>query len=721
MTTRTRRTLFRLAPGCCVACGDDLGRAIGQVQGIHSIQALPAANCVVIEHDEKTSVDSLIRHAASRGVNLVPAETQTRGDDARPPWYREAKLLAMIAASVLLVFGLGVEKLADIEGLATALYLATLVVGGFYPVKSAIRALRRRRLTITTLLVVAAAGAVALGVYEEAALLVVVYSLGEVLEAYASDRARGAIRKLMALVPPIAQREKGDGGIESVPVETLAPGDLVVVRPGERLPTDGEVIAGRSSIDQSPVTGESIPVEVSSGATVFGGTINGTGALKVRVTKEYADTTLSRVIRQVQEAQASKGQAERFADRFGAVYTPAMFVLAIAVAVIPPAFGGDFREWLYRALVVLTVSCSCALVISVPVAVIAAISRAARFGILVKGGVYLERLASVRVAVFDKTGTLTWGRPRLTDIVPVNGSCAEDVLRLAASVEVASEHPLAGAIVKAAEQRQIQRSQAVDVRAVPGVGVEATVDGARVFVGRPDDGVSPEVADALERLQAEGKTAVVVHAADRVVGVLAVADELRPHAAETVGVLRALGLQHVVMLTGDNERAASAIARTVGIDDWRASLLPHEKTTAVQALQKQYGAIAMAGDGINDAPALATADVGIAMGAAGTDVALETADVALMGDDLAKLPEAVRLSRRAVANIRQNIGLSLATVAVLVIGALGGWLSLTTGLLLNEGSALLIIANGLRLLTSGDVGTPAHVGPSVLAAVGAAR
>ncbi len=558
--------------------------------------------------------------------------------------------------------------------------------------------------------------------YEEAALLVVVYSLGEVLEAYASDRARGAIRKLMALVPPIAQREKPDGGVEPVPVETLAPGDVVIVRPGERLPTDGEIIAGRSSLDQSPVTGESIPVEVSKGSTVFGGTINGTGALKVRVTKEYADTTIARIIRQVQEAQASKGQAERFADRFGAVYTPAMFVLAIAVAVIPLVFGGDVREWVYRALVVLTVSCSCALVISVPVAVVAAISRAARLGILVKGGVYLERLASVRVAVFDKTGTLTWGRPRLTDVVPVTGSRAEDVLRLAASVEVGSEHPLASAIVRSADDRQIQRSPAVDVRALPGVGVEGTVDGARVFVGRLGNAGSPEVADLLQRLQEEGKTAVVVDVAGHVKGVLAVADEVRPHAAEVIGSLRALGLRHVVMLTGDNERTASAIARTVGIDDWRASLLPHEKTAAVEALQKEYGALAMVGDGINDAPALATADVGIAMGAAGTDVALETADVALMGDDLAKLPEAVRLAGRAMENIRQNIGLSLATVALLVIGALGGWLSLTTGLLLNEGSALLIIANGLRLLASGGTGTPtAHVGASVPAPVGAVR
>ena len=721
MTAQTRRTLLEVAPECCVACGDDLGKAIEPVAGVRSVQVLPAANAVLVEHDEKTTVNDIVQGAAVKGVQLTVADTQPREERPRPPWYQQPELLALLAAAALLALGVAGETLAGLERVAAGLYLVTLAVGGFYPAKSAIRALRRKRLTITTLLVVAAAGAVALGIYEEAALLVVVYSLGEVLEAYASDRARGAIRKLMALVPPIAQRERSEGTIEAVPVETLAPGDVVVVRPGERLPTDGDVVAGTSAIDQSPVTGESIPVEVSPGATVFGGTISGTGALKVRVTKQYRDTTLARIIRQVQQAQASKGQAERFADRFGAIYTPAIFALAAGVALVPLFAEGDFREWVYRALVVLTVSCSCGLVISVPVAVIAAISRAARLGILVKGGVYLERLAAVRVVVFDKTGTLTWGRPQLTDIVPINGSRAEDVLRLAASVELLSEHPLAGAIVTAAEERHLERVQAVDARALPGLGVEATVANEPVFVGRPGKDQSAEVNRLLQDLRAGGKTAVVVSKGSRVMGVLAVADEIRPEAAEAIRTLRALGLEHVVMLTGDNEATAAAIARTLGIDDWRASLLPDEKTAAIHDLIGRYGAVAMVGDGINDAPALATADVGIAMGAAGTDVALETADVALMADDLMKLPAAISLARRAMTNVHQNITLSLISVGFLVISALAGWLSLTTGLLLNEGSALLIIANGLRLLGPGVTGTPAQVDLGVPAPAASAR
>lgn len=613
-------------------------------------------------------------------------------------WWRERKLIALALASALLLVGLAAERLAGLERMAALAYIATLFSGGFYPAKSGIRALRRRRLTLNTLVVVAAAGAVALGVYEEAALLVVVYSIGEVLEAYASDRARGAIRKLMELVPPVAWRDGPDGTLESVPVEALGPGDVIVVRPGERLPVDGVVVAGTSAIDQSPVTGESISVEVDVGSTVFGGSINGTGALKVRVTKEYADTTIARIIRQVQEAQASKGRAERFADRFGAVYTPAIFVLAAVVALVPPLFLGDFREWFYRALVVLTVSCSCALVISVPVAVVAAIARAARAGILVKGGLYFETLAMVSVVAFDKTGTLTWGRPRLTDIIPMNGSTPADVLRFAASVETASEHPLASAIVSAADEQNIQRTQAQELRALPGIGVEAMVDGSRVFVGKLGERTPPEAGRVLGRLQGEGKTAVLVTVDHRVVGALAVSDEIRTGAADAIRDLRSLGIRHLVMLTGDNEPTAAAIARTLGIDDWRAGLLPQDKTAAVRELRDRYGSTAMVGDGVNDAPALAAADVGIAMGAAGTDVALETADVALMADELAKLPDAVRLSRRAVANVHQNIALSLMSVAFLVFAALSGWLSLTTGLLLNEGSALVIIANGLRLL-----------------------
>jgi Cd2+/Zn2+-exporting ATPase len=490
-----------------------------------------------------------------------------------------------------------------------------------------------------------------------------------------------------------------DGAREEVAVELLEPGDVVLVRPGERLPTDGVVVAGTSAVDQSAVTGESIPVEVAAGTDVFGGTVNGVGALEIRVTKEYADTTLARIIRQVEEAQSAKGSGQRFADRFGAVYTPAMFGLALVVALVPPLAGASAREWIYRALVVLVVSCSCGLVMSVPATVVAAISRAARSGILIKGGAYLEALAEVRAVAFDKTGTLTRGRPELTDLQSFDGLDRSELLRLAASVEAASEHPLAAAIVGAAEAEAVGLLPAADLRAHPGVGVEASVDGQRLFVGRLDSDGDSSAYARLKELEAAGKTAIVVADADRrPLGLIAVADELRPEAAEVVTALRELGIERVLMLTGDNERVAGAIARRVGIDDWRANLLPEDKTAAIESLRQEHGAIAMLGDGVNDAQALAVAQIGIAMGAAGSDVAIETADVALMADDLTRLPAAIRLARRALANIRQNIVMSLATIAVLIPAALLGYLSLTTGLLLNEGTALLIIANGLRLL-----------------------
>ena len=698
----TARRRYRVIDGSCLDCAGDVAGTLGRVPGVLSVAVFDAAGIVDVEHDGRVTDEQVERAARKLSLGLAPADGR-RPIETERVWWRQAKFLALTAGAVLLVVGLALEHLLAQPEAALVAYAATIVVAGVYPLRGALDALRSRRLTISTLLVVATIGAIALGVIGEAATLVVVFSIGEVLEDYVSDRARGSIRALMALTPPMALLKGPTGSLPTlVPVESLAPGDIVVVRPGERLPTDGRVVAGSSSVDQSAVTGESIPVEVTHGSAVFGGTVNGSGALEIEATKEWADTTLARIIRQVEEAEAAKGQAERFADRFGAVYTPAMFVLAAAVAVIPPLLGGDLREWLYRGLVVLTVSCSCALVISVPVSVVAAISRAARDGILIKGGVYLERLAGIRVIAFDKTGTLTKGRPVLTDVVPLDGLTSGDALRLAAGVEAASEHPLAGAIVGAATERGLAVAAGIDLRALPGVGVEATVDGRRLFVGRLNGrDVDPgAAAETLERFEREGKTAVVLTDGRHPLAVLAVADAPRDTAASVVGELESMGLERLVMLTGDNERTAAAIAGRLGLREWRASLLPEDKTAAVERLRGEHGAIAMVGDGVNDAPALAIADVGIAMGAAGTDVALETADVALMADDLAKLPAAVRLARRAMANVHQNVALSLAAVAILVVAALAGLLSLTEGLLLNEGTALLIIANGLRLLRS---------------------
>ncbi len=690
-----RQTRFRLADSSCSACSADVSAALAAVAGVTEVQLLPATNTVVLEHDGEVTVDSLRRQAARAGIGLIPVQLRTAGAGSR--WWRQPKLYALTSAVLLLAAGLTVGNLTRAEVAANAIYLAALVVGGFYTARLVVISLLARRITISTLLI-AAVGAVAIGLYEQAAVLAVVFSLGQILEEFAAGRVRTSLRGLMDLAPPSANLIADGGAFTAVPVEDLIPGDSILVRPGERLPTDGVVCSGASAVDQSPVTGEPIPVEVSTGSSVFAGTVNGSGALTITVTKPYADTTLARIIREVEEAQARKGHSQRFADAFGAIYAPVMLGLAILVALVPPLIAGDWKLWFYRALVVLVVSCSCALLISVPVAVVTAIARAARDGVLIKGGAHLEALGGLRVIAMDKTGTLTRGVPELLDVIPLGDSDPSYLLSLAASVEDASGHPLAEAITSAARRGQIRWDAAEGLHVSPGRGVEGTVGGRLVQVGKPEVSQLPVGAAALvDRIEDDAKTVVVLSVDGEPAAVLAVADQVRPEAAETVTALRRAGIRRVLMLTGDNNRVAAAVAAHAGLDDWRAGLLPHDKTKAVSDLRAEYGAIAMVGDGVNDAPALATADVGIAMGAIGTDVAIETADVALMADDLTKLPDAVALSHRARTVIRQNITMSVVGVAVLVSAALTGSLSLTEGLLLNEGTALFIIANALRL------------------------
>jgi Cd2+/Zn2+-exporting ATPase len=721
------RSRFRVGDDSCLDCAGNVPDALGRLPGVQAVHVASQARVVLIDHQPGIRPDDLRRQASRLGLILLPDQAAPPPSQTGPQWWRQPRIITIGVAAALLLLGMATDYLLDLPTLTDALYLATVAIGSVPTARIIYQALRAGRFTLSTLLI-AAFGAIAIGLLEEAAVLTVVFSTGQVLEEYASSRVRRSIHALMALAPPIAQRLEPDGSLRAVPVETLQPGEQVLVRPGERLPTDGTIVQGSSAIDQSPVTGEAVPVEVTAGAMVFAGTVNGAGALRVQVAKHYADTTLARIIRQVEEAQASKGKAQRFADRFGAVYAPIMLGLAATVALVPPLLVGDWRGWFYRALVVLVVSCSCALLISVPVSVVAAITRAARAGILIKGGAYLEALGSLRVVVFDKTGTLTRGIPDVTDVIPLGDYRPDQILGLAAQVEAASEHPLADAVLRAAATRGLPATPAADLHAIHGVGVEATVNGQRVFVGRPDrtngQAVSEGLADQLADLERAGKTTMLVSADGRPVGLLAVADRLRDQAPAAMASLRQVGVDRIVMLTGDNQRVAAAIAGYVGVDEWRAGLLPEDKTAAVTSLRTDHGKLAMVGDGVNDAPALATADIGIAMGAAGSDVALETADIALMTDDLGKLTEAIRLSRHALANIRQNIIMSLVTVAILITAALTGWLSLTTGLLLNEATALLIIANGLRLsrlpaehLTSPLTAPPASGQPSPSAAI----
>jgi len=692
---------YRVVSGC-VDCASDL-TPLRRVAGVRDVRMLAATGVVAVEAPVGLEDAALLRTAAASGLVLEPEQVGRRNTDEPnrqiKRWWTRPEMVTLAVAAVLLIAAEFTELVLKADTPALVMALASIVIGIIYPLRSAWLSLRMGRFSINLLLVVAVVGAITLGRAGEAADLVVIFSLGAVLESYVADRARRSIQALMDLSPQMAERFRPDGLTETVPVEALTVGDQVLVRPGSRLPSDGQVVEGTSWVDASAITGESMPVEVGPESTVYGGTLNGDSALRIEVAKPYVDTVLARVIREVEEAQSNRGRAQRFADQFSNIYTPAMIGVAVLMAAFGPMlFGLTFEEAVYRSLVVLIVSCSCALVLSVPVSVVAAVARAARDGVLIKGGAYLEQLAQLTRVAFDKTGTLTRGRPILVEVHPLNGFAEAELLTLAAGVEAGATHPIADAIVRAARDRGLTVRPLPDARTIAGVGAEATVDGRRIAVGRVRDlGDDVEASRALAAIEAAGATPVAVTDNGQLAGLLGLADELRPDARAAVDGLRRLGITHTVMLTGDRETVARSIADKLGIEQVRAELMPEDKSASVNAL-RAGGIVAMVGDGVNDAPALATADVAIVMGAAGTDVALETADVALMADDLTKLPYAVALARRSRRNINQNVTLSMLMVVLLVTTALTGAFTLTQGVIANEGYALVVIANGLRLL-----------------------
>ena len=507
----------------------------------------------------------------------------------------------------------------------------------------------------------------------------------------------------MDLTPVDALVQSADGE-HRVGVEAVLPGMVIVVRPGEKIPLDGEVVAGNSDVNQAPVTGESLPVDKSAGAEVFAGTINGRGALEIRVTRLRRDTTLARIIHLVERAQAQRAPAQAFVERFARVYTPAVLALAAVLATVPPLlFGGSWQTWVYRALVLLVVSCPCALVISTPVSIVAALAAAARKGVLIKGGLYLERAGRVRCIAFDKTGTLTRGVLQVVGVVPLNGLTADSVIALAASVERRSEHPIAQAILAYAASADIGMSPGEGVESLAGRGAEGRVGGARVVLGNhrlfeERRLCSPAMHSEVEAVSAKGRTAVLVARNGEPVGVIALSDRPRESGRDALDLLRREGIESLVMLTGDSYATAKAIALELGVDEFRAELLPEDKVAAIGELRRRFGSVAMVGDGVNDAPALASADVGIAMGAAGSDAALETADVALMADELLKIPYAFRLSRATVRNIKANLAISMVMKAAFVALAVAGVATLWMAVVADTGASVIVIANALRLL-----------------------
>ena len=605
-------------------------------------------------------------------------------------------------AAILAIAGCALSMVLEPAWWVVALLVAAAVVGAVFPAQRAWRSLGRGSLDINALMVVAVVGALLIGEYEEAAMVVTLFAAAQWLEAQSLDRARQAIARLLDLAPSeVLVRD--DAGERLVGIDRVDPGAVMIVRPGEKFPLDGIVRSGISDVNQAPITGESLPVEKTAGDEVFAGTINGHGALTVAVTRRRADTTLARIVHLVESAQAKRAPLQQFIDRFAAWYTPFIIVLAVLTVVVPVVILRlPFDVWLYRGLVLAVVACPCALVISTPVSIVSALAGAARQGVLVKGGIHLERMARVRVVAFDKTGTVTTGRLTLEVVEPLGDHSPDEVLSVAASLESQSEHPIATAIVANARERGLALRPPTDVRALPGLGVEGELDGVLVACGTPRlfssrGSLNGTAMAAAQRLAASGMSPVIVVRNGEPIGALGVRDRPKADAARVVNDLRAQGVSRVAMLTGDHEAAARATGSQIGMDDVRAAQLPEDKVSAVEELRHAHGAVAMVGDGVNDAPALAAADVGIVMGAMGSDAALETADIALMTDELPKVPYTIRLSHATVANIRANVALSIGLKLAFVILAVMGVATLWMAVLADTGASALVVANAVRL------------------------
>ncbi|MGI8483429.1 MAG: heavy metal translocating P-type ATPase [Thermomicrobiales bacterium] len=697
----------------CGDCAKSVERIVGQLPNIQRAEVSFGAATLTVEHDggEESPTDAVVRAvggAVDRAGYTAVLRTDVRGGQAGPAWWQHRRVIPTAGALLLWMIAFAVQHAFGEKSVAVPIYAIAIAIGGYAILRSAIASARARRIDMNVLMTISVIGAAVLGDWSEGALAVVLFSIGTFLQAMTLDRTRRAIRSLLDLAPEEAQVLRN--GIDvTVTAASLVPGDIVRVRPGFRLPADGEIVSGHSSINQAAITGESMPVEREPGDEVFAGTMNGAGVLDVRVTKPSSSSVLANIIHLVEEAQASKAPTQQLVDRFAAYYTPTVVAGAALLAVVGALVSGDPGVWMYRALVLLVIACPCALVISTPVSIVSAIQSATRNGVLVKGGAALEEAGRVKTVVFDKTGTLTVGRPVVASVVAFGDLSDDKVLAIAAAVERPSEHPLARAVVARALHDNLAVQDCTDFEALLGRGAHAWVDGSEIAVGSErllrESGLADDQLTAFREIAARGaesgqSTLGIVRkdgGQGQLLGAISVADRLRSGAAESIAALRREGVEHVVILTGDQEAVARSIADQVGADDVRAELLPDQKATVLDELRQRWGAIAMIGDGVNDAPALAKADVGIAMGIGGSDVALESASMALMRDDLSALAGVIGLSRRMLAIIRQNVTLSLITKVIAIALAMLGFVNLWIAVLVDVGTSLVVIMNGLRL------------------------
>ncbi len=687
---------------------------------------------LTVEHDPATvAVADLLAAVRATGMEAEVWSNTKSTTTVSTPVAWNSRTLATVGSGLLIATGFVTHAvsagwhsaLGESEGVGPPLasrlvYVAAAIAGGWFVAPKAWRSLRRARPDMNLLMAVAVLGAIAIGQFMEAATVAFLFAVSLALESWSVDRARRAIAALMSLTPDEATVLRADGTEANIPVADVAIGSTVVVRPGQKIPLDGKIARGETTVNQAPITGESASIAKGAGHEVYAGTINQDGAIEIVTTKPAGDTTLARIVRMVGDAQSNRSASEQWVDRFASYYTPAVMILALLVMLLPPLLlGAGWAKWFYQGLVLLVIACPCALVISTPVSIVAALTSSARRGVLVKGGPYLEASARLVAVALDKTGTLTEGRPQVSSITPWSGHTADEVLQIAAALEARSSHPLAQAIMREVQERILPVRAADDFQALHGRGATATLDGRTVWLGshrllEERGQETPEMHQLLLDTEASGASVIVIGEGDHVCGTIALADRIRPQARQAVAELRAAGIRRVVMLTGDNQGTAEAIAGQAGVDEVHAGLLPADKLTRIEQLVREHRHVAMIGDGVNDAPAMARASMGIAMGAVGTDAALETADVALMTDDLRAVTWLIQHARRTLRTIRQNIFLSLGVKILFVALSLAGYASLWSAIAADTGASLAVIFNGLRLLRA-----PQHY-PSKISGIG---
>lgn len=620
-------------------------------------------------------------------------------------WEKYSNLIFTTISGLLTLLGIMLNYFEVDAYITIPVFLTAVITGGWRIALKGYKALRNLALDMNFLMTIATVGAMVIGEFAEAAAVIFMFSLALLLESYSVDRTRKAIKSLMAISPSTAAVKNGIFEVLK-PVELVNVGETVIIRPGERIPLDGVITSGRSTINESVITGESIPLIKEAGSLVFAGTINGKGTFEFQVTKLQQDSVLSRIIHLVEEAQTERSESQTFVEKFSRYYTPTVTILAVLIAVIPPLLlSQPFNEWFYRALVLLVIACPCALVISTPVTIVSGLTRAARNGVLIKGGRYLEEIGKLNAIAIDKTGTLTEGRPVVQDIIPLNSYPRDELLKIAAAVESKSEHHVADAILIKAYEENIEFQQLVctNFESIPGKGIKATIGDKNYILGNhafceEHNLCNPEIELLLEKLELEGKSIVVIIEDQTPIGLISVTDTTREESKHAIQELHRQGIKNIIMLTGDNESTAKLIAKELGIDDVRSQLLPEEKVNAIRRLKAIHGSVGMIGDGINDAPALAASSIGIAMGTAGTDAAIDTANIVLMSDSLSKVSETISLSKRTLRIIKQNITIALITKAVFLTLGACGVATLWMAILADDGAALVVILNGLRLL-----------------------